>query len=180
MVVFGGLWFLVPALTWAHGDAIDWYGETSRSAVAPRMQMVDGAQAFFEGQVHVIIDDPSVELRLLSWLPGAIVATAVIVTGFLLLRLMYATQDGQPFFATSVRRLRTISLVIGAAAILQPLAWSAVNHAVLEAATTDVRVEPQVHFAAMATWLVVALVVRVMAEAFRVGTGLRADVEGLV
>ena len=32
----------------------------------------------------------------------------------------------------------------------------------------------------MLTWLLVALVVRVIAEAFRIGTELRRDTEGLV
>lgn len=180
MVVFGGLWFLVPLLSWRNGDGVDWTGESDVSKVAPGLHLARGAHAYWEGAVHVTIADPSTGLRLIAWLPSAIVAVAVIVTGFLLLRIMYETQEGRPFFESSARRLRLVSLTIGVAAVAAPLAWNAANRHVLEAATTRPQVESHVHVAAMATWLVVALVVRVVAEAFRIGTRLQEDVEGLV
>ena len=179
MVTFGWLWFLVPLLTWRNGDALSWDGETDHSRVAPGLRTVRGAAAYWEGQVHVEIYHPSAGLRLLSWLPEAIVAVAVIVTGFLLLRLLYETQAGRPFFASSASRLRAISLVVGVAAVAVPISWSVANRAILEAAARG-QTGGHVHFAQMATWLVVALVVRVVAEAFRIGTRLQEDVEGLV
>jgi len=179
MVAFGWLWFLVPLLTWRNGDAVSWDGQTDHSQVAPGLHTVRGAAAYWEGQVHVEVNQPSVGLRLLSWLPEALMAVAVIVTGFLLLRLLYETQAGRPFFASSASRLRAISLVIGVAAVAVPITWSTANRAILETALRG-QVEPHVHVAQMATWLLVALVVRVVAEAFRIGTRLQDDVEGLV
>ena len=180
MIVFGGLWFMVPLLSWSNGEGVDWSGQADQSSTAPGLHTANGANAYWEGAVHVTIGDPSTSLRLLTWVPAAIVAVAVIVTGFQLLRIMYETQAGRPFFDSSARRLRLVSLVIGVAAVASPLAWSAANRRVIEAATTRGQVDSHVHLATMATWLVVALVVRVIAEAFRIGTRLQTDVEGLV
>jgi hypothetical protein len=48
------------------------------------------------------------------------------------------------------------------------------------ALTTDDQVAADLHVGTVLGWLLVALVVRVIAEAFRIGTELRHDTEGLV
>ena len=73
-----------------------------------------------------------------------------------------------------------VSRVIAVAAVTAPIAWSVANIEVAEQALPSRDVPGHVDLSQMLTWLLVALVVRVIAEAFRIGTELRRDTEGLV
>ncbi|GAW47837.1 MULTISPECIES: DUF2975 domain-containing protein [unclassified Nocardioides] len=133
----------------------------------------------YESAVRVDLDHASTQLWVESLLPTVLLALAVAAIGFMLLRVFHETDAGQPFFDSSARRLRVVSAVIAVAAIVVPLAAAFADSEVL--AVAQPRLEtggPDV--AAVALWLVIALVVRVIAEAFRIGTQLRDDTEGLV
>ncbi len=133
----------------------------------------------YQSAVRVDLLNANASVWLQCLLPTVLLALAVTVTGFLLLRILYETDAGQPFFDSSARRLRTISAVIAVAAIAVPIASAIADDAVLATARPRLQSDGP-DFSVIATWLVVALVVRVVAEAFRIGTQLRDETEGLV
>jgi hypothetical protein len=133
----------------------------------------------YESAVRVDLERASTQLWVESLLPTVLLALAVAVIGFMLLRVFHETDAGQPFFDSSARRLRVVSAVIAVAAIVVPLSSAVADDEVLAVAQPRLETNGP-DFAAVALWLVIALVVRVIAEAFRIGTQLRDDTEGLV
>ena len=109
-----------------------------------------------------------------------IIGLSVSVVGFLLLGILHETYAGQPFFDSSSRRLRLVSRVIAIVAVTVPVLRSMANVEVAEQALPTLDVPGDIDVSTMLLWLLVALVVRVIAEAFRIGTELRRDTEGLV
>ena len=110
-----------------------------------------------------------------------IIGLSVSVVGFLLLGILHETYAGQPFFDSSARRLRLVSRVIAVAAVTAPIAVVDRERRGRRGRRCRRSTCPgDVDLSQMLTWLLVALVVRVIAEAFRIGTELRRDTEGLV
>lgn len=154
-----------------------------------RTTRVDGGQGrhlgtdhsihVYESALRIDLEHASTSLALVTILPTVILALAVALVGFLLLRVFHETDAGRPFFDSSATRLRAISWVVAVTAILVPIASAQADREVLAAALPKVDAAG-VNGLQMVTWLVVALVVRVIAEAFRIGTRLRDDTEGLV
>ncbi len=138
-----------------------------------------------EGEAHVryVVDHASVGLWLLTLLPAFVLAITVSAVALLLLRLMHETYAGRPFSEDGVRRLRLVAAVIGTAAIVVPLLESVSSHAivarVLPVQTPGIYDQWDV-LGATIPWLVVALIVLAVAEAFDIGAGLTDDVDGLV
>jgi hypothetical protein len=176
MVLFGPLVVVVQV-----ANAVD-NGVLSRT-----IDVSDGARVgtrvegayLYQSAVEVNLEGASPSVWVECLLPTLCLALAVTAIGFLLLRIFHATDAGQPFFATSVRRLRTVSAVIAVAAIAVPVASAIADTEVLAIAQPRLGADGP-DLSTIAAWLVVALVVRVIAEAFRIGTRLRDDTEGLV
>jgi hypothetical protein len=176
MVIFGLLVVFLQIAN-AVGD-----GVLSRS-----IDVADGDRAglpqrgvyVYESAVRVDLERASTQLWVESLLPTVLLALAVAVIGFMLLRIFHETDAGQPFFDSSARRLRVVSAVIAVAAIVVPLSSAFADDEVLAVAQPRLETNGP-DFAAVALWLVIALVVRVIAEAFRIGTQLRDATEGLV
>ena len=145
-----------------------------------RLPLAEGAHAVDAGSVTILLDDPSTEVWLTALAPTVIIGLAVSVVGFLLLGILHETYAGQPFFDSSSRRLRLVSRVIAIVAVTVPVLRSIANVEVAEQALPTLDVPGDIDVSTMLTWLLVALVVRVIAEAFRIGTELRRDTEGLV
>ena len=154
-------------------------GELPSSMGTPR----SGTSVDVEARIHYVIDHASVGMWVLSLLPGLVLALAVSTVALLLLRLMHETYAGRPFSDHGVRRLRLVAAVVGIAAVTVPLLNAVSFHA------TVARVLPARElsffegwdvFGATIPWLVVALLVLAVAEAFSIGAGLADDVDGLV
>ncbi|MCW2773684.1 MAG: hypothetical protein JWN91_2010 [Nocardioides sp.] len=176
MVIFGLLVVFLQVAN-AVGD-----GVLSRSidvADGDRVGLRQRGVHVYESAIRVDLERASTQLWLESLLPTVLLALAVAVIGFMLLRVFHETDAGQPFFDSSARRLRVVSAVIAVAAIVVPLSSAFADEAVLAVAQPRLETNGP-DFAAVALWLVIALVVRVIAEAFRIGTQLRDDTEGLV
>ncbi len=174
-LIFFGALILLLRLGNSFGGVLSWTARVDQTRVPARTDDV----FVYQDAVQVDMTDPSTPLWISTLVPTVILCTAMILVGFLLLRIFHETDAGRPFFDASARRLRAVSLVVGVAAILIPLTRAWADDMVLEAAIP--RLEPTgPNVVQMATWLVVALVVRVIAEAFRIGTRLRDDTEGLV
>lgn len=163
---------LDPRTDVASGDLPPYLG-------APR----PGTDADVETRIRFVVEHASVGIWVLSLLAGLVLALAVSTVALLLLRLMDETYAGRPFSEHGVRRLRLVAAVVGVAAVLVPLLNAFTFHTVVA------RVLPERApgffegwdvFGATIPWLVVALIILAVAEAFDVGAGLAKDVDGLV
>jgi hypothetical protein len=136
-----------------------------------------------EAQLRYVVDQASVGLWLVTLLPGLVLGVAISTVAFLLLRTMRETYAGRPFSDHGVRRLRLIAAAVGAAAIIVPLLSSASSHAIVARVLPDQSPGMLASWdvvGATIPWLLVALIVLAIAEAFDVGTSLADDVDGLV
>ena len=182
LVLFGPLYVVVAVLDAWDGGSLSWDAELSRSRPLGRLvPLAPGASAIWEGQVQIVIQDASPLLWLLALAPTVIVALSLSVVGFQLLGILHETYAGQPFFDSSARRLRMVSRVIAdrGGDSADPVVGGERRD---RRAGGAVARRPRRHrrVADARPWLLVALVVRVIAEAFRIGTELRRDTEGLV
>jgi hypothetical protein len=181
LVLCGPLYVVVAVLNAWDSGSLTWDAELNRSRqLGGLVPLAPDASAIWEGQVQLVLDDPSAWLWLLALAPTVIVALSLSVVGFQLLGILHETYAGQPFLDSSARRLRMVSRVIAVAAVTAPILWSVANVEIAEEAVPSLDVPGHVDLSQMMTWLLVALVVRVIAEAFRIGTELRRDTEGLV
>lgn len=166
---------VAPVVEWLRGDALTVPFLTKVSV--PELDTV--GTAYGEGEVPLSLADPSVGQRLADLLPGVLVAAVTVASIWLLLRVLRAIGSGDPFGPGQVRRLRVLAglLILGPA-----IAWGVglVAHGILlggvDLGGLPITVETELPWMPMIAGLVVALV----AEAFKVGSGLRDDVEGLI
>ena len=180
LVLFGPLFVLVRLLDMFDGGNVTWDTWLGGTPYEGRLPLAEGAHALDAGTVPILLDDPHTEVWLAALAPTVIVGLAVSVIGFQLLGILHETYAGQPFFDSSSRRLRWVSRVLAVVAVTVPVTRSVANVEVAEQALPSRDVPGDIDASLMLTWLLVALVVRVIAEAFRIGTELRRDTEGLV
>lgn len=175
----------IPILA-ARADRLFWDGSMGYATQFPEdgdIRPESGASFTWDGQLLVTLDDPSTRLKLFSALPDVLVALSTGLVCALLLLILMDTHLGRPFLSQNVLRLRAVAAVIFAAAVLVPLAHAWANREVMTAA---VAADPD--FSGLFTydsgttlvWSFVALLVLAVAEAFRIGSQLADDVEGLV
>jgi hypothetical protein len=177
LVFFGGLVLVLSIAEWPAGNSLNW----TASVVERPTLTTSGDARVYQTAVQVDLLDPSNSLWVSTRIPTVVVCVAMMLTGILLVRLFHETAAGRPFFDGSVRRLRAVSAVVAVAAIVEPITRAWADNRVLDAVTTHPALEPTgPHWRTMATWLVVALVMLVVTEAFRIGTRLRDDADGLV
>lgn len=136
-------------------------------------------QRHTEGRYDLLVADPSTAQRLLDLVPGALLATLVVAGTVVLLRVMRDIGAGEPFAPVNVTRLRVLAALLLLGVPLAELARTVGIGAILsglELGPLPVTAEFTLPWAALVTGLVTAL----LAEAFRAGSQLRADLEGLV
>jgi hypothetical protein len=142
-----------------------------------------GTEVQGEAQLRYVVDHASLGLWLVTLLPAFVLALALSTVALLLLRTMRETYAGRPFSGRAVRRLRLVAGVVGVAAIVVPLLTSVSSHTIVARVVPDAA--QGIFFGwnivgATLPWLVVALLVLAVAEAFDIGAGLADDVAGLV
>jgi hypothetical protein len=133
--------------------------------------------------VGFVVDDAPLWLWALSLLPALLLSVAISVVAWLLLRTMRETYAGEPFSTTGVRRLRRVASVVGIAAVVVPALQAVAEHSI--AAHVLPEEGPGLIgrwdvLGETIPWLVAALLLFAIAEAFSVGQRLADDVEGLV
>jgi hypothetical protein len=142
-----------------------------------------GTSADLMTRLNVSIPQPPGWLWWLVTLPDLLLAVALSAVGFLLLRTLLDPYDGQPFLRASVRRIRLVAGVIAIASVLVPvtraIGGSLVSHRVLPEDADSFWRSWDI-LGSTVVWLVVALLVLAIAEAFSIGSRLAEDVEGLV
>jgi hypothetical protein len=169
---------VAPVVRWLAGEAHPLEVVTKVSAPGIPLPLADDGA----GLVEVLVPDPPAFLRLLDLVPGLLVSAMLLTGCWLLLRLMRTIAAGDPFHPANVRRLRLVAgfLVLGMPVVYvvdMAASGALLGRADAGGAWTDVTAAwLDVPWAAAVSGMVVAL----LAEAFKAGSRLRDDVEGLV
>lgn len=165
----------IPLLRWARGESLP----------VPFVSRVRVPELDARGVEHsaadylIQVEDPSIGQRLLDLLPGLLLAALVVVGAVAIRRIARAIGDGDPFAPGQVGRLRLVAglLMIGAPVVGVVDLFS--RGAIL--AGTDLGgLPPATTLSFPALPVLVGLCLALIAEAFKVGTRLREDVDGLV
>ncbi len=127
----------------------------------------------------VSVSDPNAGQRLLSLVPGVLLAVLVVTACWCIVLLLRTVASGDPFDPMNVTRLRIVAaaLYIGVPVVyvLQALVDSLVLGG-LDLGGLDLSFRLEIPWVPMLVGLVVAM----LAEAFKAGSRLRDDVDGLV
>ncbi|MBO2447780.1 DUF2975 domain-containing protein [Actinomadura barringtoniae] len=116
--------------------------------------------------------------RLLLALPGLVQTLLLLVMLELLLRMARTLRDGDVFVAQNARRLGVVAVALAVTGTLVPLVTTVTTDLLVSG--TDVASAVPVSYELSVPYVLLALLVAATAEAFRQGTRLRADTEGLV
>ncbi|HYN65438.1 MAG TPA: DUF2975 domain-containing protein [Ornithinibacter sp.] len=164
-----------PVLRWVEGAPVP--TEVFSPVVVPGLDAAGVEHGL--GTYDLLVPVAGVGQRILSIVPGALVAGGVLLGCWLLLRVMRSIAGGDPFTPANVTRLRGLAglLVFGSTVVF--FLEMAVTGALL--GTLDLgALEPG--FRLDFPWwpLLSGMVVALLAEAFKAGSRLRDDVDGLV
>lgn len=173
VTVVGGV--VLPVLSWLEGSPVR--TEVFSPVVVPELDTAGIEHGL--GTYELLVPVSGAGLRLLSILPGVLVAGGVLLGCWLLLRVMRSIAGGDPFTPANVTRLRGIAGLLLFGSVVAFFLEMAVTGALL--GTLDLgALEPG--FRLDLPWgpVVAGMVVALLAEAFKVGSRLREDVEGLV
>ena len=168
-------WLVGPLVAWARGDAIPL--ELTSTVSVPELEAVGAIPG--PGTYDVMVPDPDTGQRLLGLAPGLVHLVVVVGTCWLVWRLMCAIAAGDPFHPSNAVRLRVIAglLILGTAvATFLDLAARGALTATIDTGDLDPGAALVMPWLPMVTGMVAAL----LAEAFRGGSRLRDDVDGLV
>ena len=133
------------------------------------------------GEASYAVDavDPSVGQRLLALLPGTLAALLVVLSCWCIVLLLRTVAAGDPFDPLNVTRLRVVAgaLVLGAPVVyfLQVVSDGLVLGG-LDLGDLDPSYTLEIPWVPLLAGMVVAM----LAEAFKAGSRLRDDVDGLV
>ena len=127
----------------------------------------------------VVLQDPSAGQQLLALLPGLLEVLAVAVGAWLLLGVVRALREGDPFTPGSARRLTWLAVLVGSAGVGVQLVEDLTRNALLS--HVDALGDHLGTSFTLPFWpLIAALLLAFLAEVFSRGSALRAEVEGLV
>lgn len=147
-------------------------------AQAPNTRVIEPILINFDQRADVVIRHPDLLERFLFVLSDALPALVVALIALLLANVVRTLRAGDPFTPANARRILTIALLlVGAGLVEGPihglLAWTQVNGTPAER-LVDIGYSisvPQIGF---------GLLLAALAEIFRRGATMRADVDGLV
>ena len=168
-------WVVAPVRAWVDGTGIPIAMLSDVSVPQLDAAGVDHGLAVYE----VRLDDPTTGQRLLAMSPGLLSAVLLLVGCWLVVRVMRDISAGDPFQPRNVTRLRVVAaiLLIGAPVVF--FLDLPVSGALL--ASMDLGgLEPAAYLSIPWPAFVAGMVVALFAEAFRAGSRLRDDVDGLV
>ena len=186
-VLLGAAFLTVPALAlglplaeWASGSELTWTTLVDAGAPVTEPDVRAGVEAVWDGSTAVTVAEPSTSLRLATLAPGLVVAVATALALGPLLRLVGSVQRGDSFSARAVTLLRVVAMTL----LLAPWLYQ-VAHGIADAVVRDraFGTGDSLSIAVDGTSLLISVMgmaVAVVAEAFRQGTRLRDDVDGLV
>ncbi|MFI0445790.1 DUF2975 domain-containing protein [Actinomadura sp. 6N118] len=182
-----GLAFVVQAVFGLIGPLLAVAGlldpATSRSVslsgtTAADIAAADGIKLSTSDQAQLTIAHPDVYQRALLELP-TLIGAAMIMLGISLLFLLTRTlRQGDPFASGNPRRLHGIALLILVGGVFGN--WLEAITSSMLVSGTSLQDRIPTSFQISPVPVMAALLVAALAEAFRLGTRLREDTEGLV
>lgn len=175
MIVALGAWVVGPLVGWAGGGTLP--VELLSPVTVPELDVAGLSHGLATYDVAVV--DPGAGQRLLAMVPGLLWLALVATACWVVLGLMRSIAGGEPFATANVRRLRVLAAVLVLGVPVGFFLDMAVRGALL--AQLDLG-GLSAGFSLDFPWLatVGGMVVALLAEAFRAGSRLREDVEGLV
>ena len=168
-------WVVGPLTEWASGEPLT--AEVLSTVTVPQLDAtgVDYGPASYD----VVLVDPSAGQRLLALAPGILATLLVLLACWCLVLVLRTVAAGDPFEPLNVTRLRVVAavLVIGWPVLF--FLQMAVQGALLGSLDLG---GLDVSFGLDLPWVPVlaGMVIAMLAEAFKAGSRLRDDVEGLV
>ncbi len=177
LVVAGTFLYQVvrPVAAWVTGDGVS--VAIVGDVVVPALDAV--GTGYGQGEYDVVVADPSAWQRLADLLPGVLLTGLVAVGCWLVIAVMRDIAAGDAFRPRNVTRLRVLAVLVAVGIptvwfVQVPVALALLTSADLGTGGPGVLID--------VPWLpvLVGSVVALFAEAFKAGTGLRDDVEGLV
>lgn len=188
--VVHGLFLVVWGAGFVSADTSAGLNELTRwlpaDVPAPPVDVAARGDVTVEGTGRMVITfhDPSAAERLLLVAPALLTTLAIGLVAYLLLRMALTADRGDLFTTANVRRMYAIALTVVIAPMVVLLAET-VAGAELERRTVES--DAPVLFAltfglqgGVVPLVLVGLLLAALAEAFRRGTRMREDVEGLV
>ncbi|MFN8192229.1 MAG: DUF2975 domain-containing protein [Nocardioidaceae bacterium] len=168
-------WLVVPLMGWVRGRAL---AIPFTSAVD--VPGLDGTGLRWrDASYDLLVDDPTTRQRVLDLLPGLGYLLLVVAACWLVLRLIGDIGRDDPFPAHNVRRLRALAALL---ALGWPVAFFAeVTCRFVILTGLDLGdLGPRASFTIPVVAIVTGTAVALLAEAFKAGSRLRDDVDGLV
>jgi Protein of unknown function (DUF2975) len=166
---------VVPILRWVDGDGIPL--PFLSDVTVPELDAVGtsyGAAAY-----DVTLADPTVGQRLLDLAPG-VLSVGLIATGcVVIIAVMRTIAAGDPFVASNVRRMRQLAALLLVGPFFTFFLSMSAHGALL--GDVDLGSLPlSAHLDIPWAWFIAGMVMALIAEAFKAGSRLRDDVDGLV
>jgi hypothetical protein len=166
---------VVPVVSWVRGTALS---VPFTSAV--EVPGLDGTGLRWRAASYdLLVDDPSTRQRLLDLLPGLGYLAVVAAACWLVLRIIGDIGREDPFPPHNVRRLRVLAALLA-------FGWPVVFFAEATCRFTILTgldlgdLGPRTSFTVPVLVVVAGVALALLAEAFKAGSRLRDDVEGLV
>lgn len=172
-------WLLAPIIGWAQGDplAVPFFSEVEVPGLAA------AGIGHSEADYSLLLSDPSTGQRMFDLVPGVVYLLLVSAVAWLLLRVMLTIGRGEPFDPANVRRLRVLALVLMAGWTVAYFVEATCTFAILadvDLESAGVEGGPRAALTLPVVPFVTGLITAMVAEAFKAGTRLQDDVDGLV
>ena len=134
------------------------------------------------GDLHLTAWDSTIPEQALARADTLLLGLATAFAAYLLLPLLRSVQDGRPFAEGNARRVAGLALALLVAGWLGPFLTSVGSVLVLDRIAVDGADSGLAPATPPALWplLLAAVLLAVLAEAFRRGEQISADVDGLV
>ncbi|MBE1532334.1 DUF2975 domain-containing protein [Actinomadura algeriensis] len=129
-------------------------------------------------EAELVFADPGLGERALLALPGVTGAILFVVILEQLLRMARTFRDGDVFVPPNAHRLTVVALAVLLTGTFVPLVAALAASALVDG--TAVEAAARIGYEPSGLWVLVAILLFAVAGAFRHGTRLRADTEGLV
>lgn len=166
---------VLPLLRWAgsEGIPVPFVSEVT----VPELD--DAGTTYGVAQYDVTLADPTTGQRLLDLVPGLMTVGLIAAGCWLIIAVMGTIASGDPFVAANVRRLRRLAALLLIGPIVVFFVDLPVNGALLSSVDLG-GLDPATFLEPAWPAFVAGMVVALLAEAFKAGSRLRDDVDGLV
>lgn len=166
---------VAPVVRWVGGDALPVRAGATVEVPGLRLPLADDGAGSFE----VLVPEPGGAWRLFDLVPGILLTAMVLLGCWLLLAVMRTVAAGDPFHPANVGRLRAVGMMLVLGAPVVYFVDRLVSDLLLSRADLA-GIEVDALLAVPGIPVIAGMVVALLAEAFKGGSRLRDDVDGLI